>query len=86
MFFVSSSVQVYLALGSTDMRKSINGLSLLVQGVLSARVREKQVNRCYHLGVKGLACLWQPCGRNTLLEHRGGVAVIPGLEILGRNY
>jgi transposase len=31
MFFVSSTVQVYLALGNTDMRKSINGLSILVQ-------------------------------------------------------
>lgn len=31
MFFVSSTVQVYLALGRTDMRKSINGLSILVQ-------------------------------------------------------
>jgi transposase len=31
MFFVSSTLQVYLALGNTDMRKSINGLSILVQ-------------------------------------------------------
>jgi transposase len=31
MFYGSSTAQVYLALGSTDMRKSINGLSILVQ-------------------------------------------------------
>ncbi len=30
MFFPSSSVQVYIATGATDMRKSINGLSILV--------------------------------------------------------
>jgi transposase len=31
MFPGSSTPQVYLALGSTDMRKSINGLSILVE-------------------------------------------------------
>jgi transposase len=31
MFYGSPPPQVYLALGSTDMRKSINGLSILVQ-------------------------------------------------------
>lgn len=30
MFFAGSSVQVYIATGITDMRKSINGLSILV--------------------------------------------------------
>lgn len=30
MFSASSKVKVYITLGSTDMRKSINGLSLLV--------------------------------------------------------
>jgi transposase len=31
MFFDSSNIQVYLALGNTDMRKAINSLSILVQ-------------------------------------------------------
>lgn len=31
MLTVKKGVQVYIAIGSTDMRKSINGLSLLVQ-------------------------------------------------------
>jgi transposase len=31
MFYDPSDVQVYLALGSTDMRKAINSLSILVQ-------------------------------------------------------
>lgn len=31
MFFDPSNLQVYLALGSTDMRKAINSLSILVQ-------------------------------------------------------
>ena len=34
MFYGSTGAQVYLALGSTDMRKSINGLSILVQECL----------------------------------------------------
>jgi transposase len=35
MFFDPSSVQVYLALGSTDMRKAISSLSITVQEQLS---------------------------------------------------
>lgn len=31
MWHLSSDIKVYLALGSTDMRKSINGLSILVE-------------------------------------------------------
>jgi len=31
MFYGSPTPQVYVALGNTDMRKSINGLSILVQ-------------------------------------------------------
>jgi len=34
MFAPSPDTKVYLALGSTDMRKAINGLSMLVQGSL----------------------------------------------------
>lgn len=34
MFFNSSPPQVYLALGSIDMRKAINGLSILVEDQL----------------------------------------------------
>lgn len=30
MFFPSDNIKVYLALGHTDMRKSINGLSIMV--------------------------------------------------------
>lgn len=35
MIPLSSHTHVYLALGSTDMRKEINGLSILVEGTLS---------------------------------------------------
>ncbi len=34
MFLPSSEIKVYIALGNTDMRKSINGLSLLVEHYL----------------------------------------------------
>jgi transposase len=34
MYWGASNIRVYLAGGSTDMRKSINGLSSLVEGVL----------------------------------------------------
>jgi transposase len=33
-FFVSLCLKVHLALGYTDMRKGIDGLAMLVQGVL----------------------------------------------------
>ncbi len=34
MIIPSAQTKVYLALGSTDMRKAINGLSMLTQGTL----------------------------------------------------
>lgn len=34
MIFLPSNSRVFLALGGTDMRKSINSLSMLVEGVL----------------------------------------------------
>lgn len=34
MMTLSAHTRVFLALGSTDMRKAINGLSMLVEGVL----------------------------------------------------
>lgn len=34
MFLPSANIKVYLAMGNTDMRKSINGLSILVSGHL----------------------------------------------------
>lgn len=34
MLIASSNIKVYLALGTTDMRKSINGLSVLVSELL----------------------------------------------------
>ena len=34
MISLPEHTRVYLALGSTDMRKEINGLSILVEGVL----------------------------------------------------
>jgi transposase len=35
MMILPQHTRVYLALGSTDMRKAINGLSVLVEGTLS---------------------------------------------------
>ena len=35
MFTPSCGIRVYLALGDTDMRKAINGLSILVEGKLA---------------------------------------------------
>jgi len=35
MFTPSAGIRVYLALGNTDMRKAINGLSILVENSLS---------------------------------------------------
>ena len=38
MIALSSHTRVYLALGATDMRKEINGLSMLVEGTLALDV------------------------------------------------
>jgi transposase len=37
MLGISSSCKIYLCTGSTDMRKGINGLSILAQSILSAK-------------------------------------------------
>jgi transposase len=38
MMLLPSHIRVYLALGATDMRKEINGLSMLVEGTLALDV------------------------------------------------
>ena len=37
MLGISSSSKIYLCTGATDMRKGINGLSILAQSILSAK-------------------------------------------------
>lgn len=75
MFYGSSTAQVYLALGSTDMRKSINGLSILVQehlemNPLSGHLfvfcnRSRTVAKVLYWDRNGF-CLWQ----KRLEKHR----------------
>ena len=94
MFTPTAGIRVYLALGKTDMRKSINGLSLLVEGSLSLDPFSGQLfvfsNRRRHI-LKILYwdrngfCLWQ----KRLEKHRfrwphssDGVAEIEGRELL----
>ena len=36
MWFLPSGLKVYLALGHTDMRKSVNGLSVIISDYLEA--------------------------------------------------
>lgn len=43
MIFQPSETRVYLAIGSTDMRKSINGLSLLVEEQFGLDLFEKSL-------------------------------------------
>ena len=67
MFFRNSPVQVYLATGSTDMRKSINGLSILVaeqldHDPLSGRLfcfcnRKRSIIKILYWDRNGF-CLW----------------------------
>lgn len=68
MLVHSADVKVYLAGGSTDMRKSINGLSLLVEGAmghdpLSGSLfvfcnRKKTILKLLYWDRNGF-CLWQ---------------------------
>ena len=39
MLNISSDIRIYLYNGSTDMRKGINGLSLLAESIVSANVK-----------------------------------------------
>lgn len=38
MLNIGSNIKIYLCTGSTDMRKGINGLSILVQSILSDKL------------------------------------------------
>lgn len=68
MFLSSSNLRVYLALGVTDMRKAINGLSILVENnfdlpVFSGHLfvfcnRRKDIVKILYWDRNGF-CLWQ---------------------------
>ncbi|MCK5671819.1 MAG: IS66 family insertion sequence element accessory protein TnpB, partial [Spirochaetales bacterium] len=68
MFRLSSNIKVYLAVGTTDMRKSINGLSVLVSEQMELDVfsghlfvfcnRKKNIIKVLYWDRNGF-CLWQ---------------------------
>ena len=76
MFFRNSPVQVYLATGSTDMRKSINGLSILVaeqldEDPLSGRLfcfcnRKRSIIKILYWDRNGF-CIYTELSINTVL-------------------
>lgn len=92
MFTPSAGIQVYLALGHTDMRKSINGLSILVEGNLSLDPfsghlfvftnRRRNIIKALYWDRNGF-CLWQKRlerDRFRWPEPSDGVVEIEGRE------
>lgn len=75
MIFLPSQTRVYLAAGVTDMRKAIDGLSILVEGVLELDPfsghlfvfcnRSKTIIKVLYWDRNGF-CLWQ----KRLEKHR----------------
>lgn len=75
MFTASSNIRVYLALGHTDMRKAINGLSVLVEGSMQLDPfsgnlfvftnRRRKILKILYWDRNGF-CLWQ----KRLERHR----------------
>lgn len=75
MIFLPSNTRVFLALGAMDMRKAINGLSMLVEGVMDLDPfsghlfafcnRSKTIVKVLYWGRNGF-CLWQ----KRLEKHR----------------
>jgi transposase len=75
MIFLPSNTGVFLALGAMDMRKAINGLSIMVEGVLDLDVfsghlfafcnRTKTIVKVLYWDRNGF-CLWQ----KRLEKHR----------------
>lgn len=93
MWVPEVGVRVYVAVGHTDMRKSINGLSLLVEDVLAAdpfsghvfvfsHRRRRMVKVLYWDGTG--FCLWQKRlerGRFRWPETEGAVAELSAREL-----
>ena len=80
MFFPGKSVQVYLATGATDMRKSIDGLAALVRPLLgqdpfSGQVfvfvgRRRNKVKCLLWDRTGFWCLYKRIERGRLPDPR----------------
>ena len=93
MWMTPVGVKVYLAVGHTDMRKAINGLSLLVEEVLGADPfsghlfvfshRRRRMVKLLYWDRNGF-CLWQKRlerGRFRWPESAGDVAELTPREL-----
>ena len=69
MTLLPPGVKVHLAFGHTDMRKGIDGLAMLVQGVLRQDLQKSAAKTCYNRQHVDEKSTWTRYRPQTIIEN-----------------